>query len=152
MPSPGSDSRVAEPPLFLDHAGADGESPIGRIVTRASEVSLGYLRRHQHRLLAGERKLCYDSRDISYLAYDLEVDALFAQVGDVGEGGEAQARAILAYLDGEREVDVEAKRYAARLMADTGKLSQREIAAQLRIAQSTVSKWLQESTTSEPAS
>ncbi len=94
----------------------------------------------------------YDSRDISYLAYDLEVDALFAQVGEVGAGGEAQARAILAYLDGEREVDVEAKRYAARLMADTGKLSQREIAAQLGVNQSTVSKWLRASREPEMAS
>ncbi len=60
--------------------------------------------------------------------------------------------AILAYLDREREVDVEAKKYAARLIADTGKLSQREIAAQLKIAQSTVSKWLRKSESSEPAS
>ncbi|MEE9174156.1 MAG: helix-turn-helix domain-containing protein [Thermoplasmata archaeon] len=40
---------------------------------------------------------------------------------------------------------MKAKRYAARLMADTGKLSQREIAAQLGVNQSTVSKWLQAS-------
>ncbi len=99
-----------------------------------------------------EATIRYDSRDISYLAYDLDVDALFAQVGSVGEGAEAQARAILAYLEGKREVDVEAKRYAARLMADTGKLSQREIAAQLRVNQSTVSKWLQASKASDSAS
>ncbi len=49
-------------------------------------------------------------------------------------------------------MDVAAKNYAARLMADTAKLSQREIAAQLGVNQSTVSKWLQASTKRDPAS
>ena len=49
-------------------------------------------------------------------------------------------------------MDVESKRYASRLMADTGKLSQQEIAAELGVNQSTVSKWLQASKELEPAS
>ncbi len=51
-----------------------------------------------------------------------------------------------------RNPECPASRYAARLMADTGKLSQRAIAALLGVNQSTVSKWLQASKARDPAS
>ncbi|MFQ5910797.1 MAG: helix-turn-helix domain-containing protein [Thermoplasmata archaeon] len=87
-------------------------------------------------------RIRYDPQDISYLAYDLDVDSLFSQVGNIKGGGVAQAQGILRYLDGEREVDREQKRYTVYAMADTGKLSQREIAKGVGVSQQTVSRWL----------
>ncbi len=86
-------------------------------------------------------KLPYDSNAIAWLAFDVDIEALFEFITDTEGGSQEQARRIGKYLVGEREDEVSLQQ-AACVQVCKGGMTQTVSAKNLGVGQATISRWL----------
>ncbi len=91
-------------------------------------------------------KLPYDSRDIAYLHYDIDVDDLFRTFPDMEGDSRKQAKAVIKYLDTHEPITniIKKEKVLVRREYATGKVTPKQLAARYGRGLSTIYRWLKE--------